>query len=92
MFVEDNNLEKVISCTNLGVIINESLSWGDHVEYIHRKISKRPDVLKRIKHLLPLHTRKLVASCLILPIFDYADLVYGDRNNVTTMNNLQVIT
>ena len=30
-------------------------------------------------------------NCLISPLFDYGDLVWGDRNNITLMNGLQIL-
>ena len=42
-------------------------------------------------HLLPIHTKKLVVNCLFLPLLDYGDLVWGDRNNVISMNHLQIL-
>ena len=28
---------------------------------------------------------------LVLPLFDYADVVWGDKNNIALMNNIQVL-
>ena len=75
----------------VGVVINETLSWADHIDYVQKKVSNRLGVLKRIKHLLPIHTRKLVVNCLFLPLLYYGDLVWGDRNNITLMNHLQML-
>jgi len=47
--------------------------------------------LKRIKHLLPLGSRILFHKSLVMPLFEYADLVWGDKNNVTLMSGLQVL-
>ena len=30
-------------------------------------------------------------NCLFLPLLDYGDLVWGDRNNITLMNHLQIL-
>ena len=35
----------------LGVIINETLTWGDHVNYISTKVNQWLGILIRIKHL-----------------------------------------
>lgn len=36
-------------------------------------------------------TRLLFYNSLVLPIFDYADLVWGDKDNVTLMKDLQIL-
>ena len=53
--------------------------------------NQRLSLLRRIKHFLPLTARLLFYNNLILPIFDYADVVWGDKNNVPIMNDLQVL-
>jgi hypothetical protein len=50
-------------------------------------------LLKRIKSYLSLHTgsRILFYNSYILPNFDYADIVCGDRGNETFMTDLQIL-
>ena len=55
------------------------------------KVNQRLDLLHRIKHLLPYNARLLYYNGLVLPTFDYADLVWGDKDNAVLMNNLQVL-
>ena len=75
----------------LAVLVNETLSWSDHVDYVISKVGKRLGMLQRIKHLLPVNTRKLLINALILPILDYGDIVWGDKSNITLMNKIQII-
>ena len=55
--IKEKELDRVNFYKYLGVIINENLSWTDHVDYIKNKVSQRFGVLQRIKHLLPRDTR-----------------------------------
>ena len=48
-------------------------------------------MIKRIRHLLPLHAKLILYNCLIIPLFDYGDTVWGDKNNDTLMGQLQVL-
>ena len=41
--------------------------------------------------MLPFTARLLFYNSFVLPVFDYGDLVWGDKNNVTLMNDLQVL-
>ena len=61
----------------LGFVINETQSSANHIQCVQKKVSKGLDVLKRIKHLLPIHTRKLVVNCLFLPLLDCGNLDLG---------------
>ena len=87
----DHKLESVSNFKYLGVFIFEDLTWNHHVEYLTTKINQRLGLLKRIKHLLPFEARMLFYNGLVLPLFDYADIVWGDKNNSTLMNNIQIL-
>ena len=47
-------------------------------------------LLRRIKTLLPLNARLILYHSLILPLFDYGDIIWGDKKNTLLMNDLQV--
>ena len=89
--IKEKELDRVNSYKYLGVIINENLSWTDHVDYIKIKVSQRLGVLQRIKHLLPRDTRELFVKAMVLPILDYADVTWGDKSNTTLMNKIQLL-
>ena len=41
-------LERVAKFSYLGVVLDENLSWKDHVEYVGSKVSRRLGLLSRI--------------------------------------------
>ena len=55
------------------------------------KVAKRLGVLKRIKHLLPVYARKIYVSTMVIPILEYASIVWGDKNNKVLMDSIQVL-
>ena len=91
LLVAHEELENTTEFKYLGIVINQHLTWHDHVEILHSKVAQRLGMLKRLKHLLPLFARKLYVMTLIVPLFDYASIVWGDKNNKTLMNSLQVL-
>ena len=48
-------------------------------------------MIRRLRHLLPLHAKLTLYNCLINRLFDYGDTVWDDKNNDTLMAQLQVI-
>ena len=72
-------------------MLSTHFTWTSHIEYISSKINKNLGLLRRIKHLLPKQARLLFYNSLVLPIFDYADVIWGDKDNVVLMNELQVL-
>lgn len=50
--------------------------WTEHVAILSSKLNKRLGLLWRIRHLLPYSAyRLLFYNCLVLPLFDYGDLL-----------------
>lgn len=57
----------------------------------NKNSSKVIGILKRIKYVFPFKARVLFYNGLVLPLFDYADVVWGDKNNIALMDNIQVL-
>ena len=78
---------------NTSVYIYLLISHGliDHIEHLTRKVNQRLGLLKRIKPLLPFRVRLLFRKSLVMPLFEYADLVWGDKHNITLMSSLQLL-
>ena len=89
----DHCVNSVTCFKYLGILILSDFTWTNHVEYMAGKINQRLGLLRRIKHLLPFRARILFYKSLVMPLFEYADLVWGDKHNVTLMSSasLQVL-
>ncbi|EDO30341.1 predicted protein, partial [Nematostella vectensis] len=74
---ENGQLECVNEVKLLGIRLDNSLTWDNHLKYIHNKISKRLGLLKRTKKFLSLKARTLFYHSLIQPILDYGAIVWG---------------
>ena len=51
-------LERVAKFSYLGVVLDENLSWKDHVEYVSSKVSRRLGLLSRKRSCLTLEASK----------------------------------
>ena len=71
-------LERVAKFSYLGVVLDETLSWKDNVEYVSSKVSSRLGLLTRIRSCLTLEASKKVYTSLVQPLFDYADVAWGE--------------
>ena len=95
----DHNVNNVNSFKYFGIFLSSDFTWTYHVEYIAGKINQRLGLLNRIKHLLPFsapfitfyYLLVLFYNSFVMPLFDYADLVWGDKHNVTLMTSLQLL-
>ena len=87
----DHSISNVRSFKYLGIHISLDFTWTDHIEHLTGKVNQRLGLLKRIKHLLPFRARLLLYTSLFMPLSEYADLVWGDKHNITLMSSLQVL-
>ena len=81
----------MITLKYLGILILSYFTWTNHVEYIAGKINQMLGLLRCIKHLLLFMARILFYKSLVMHLFEYADLVWGYKHNVTLMSNVQVL-
>ena len=87
----DHKLDNVSSFKYLGIFISSDFKWTHHIEHVVKKVNQRLGLLKRVKHLLPLKSRLLYYNSILMPLFDYADLVWGDKHDSTLMSSLQTL-
>lgn len=74
----------------LGLMVDHKLTFSDHIEYIKKKVSKRIGAMYRSKNLLPLKYRKMFANALMLPQFDYLDIIYS-KTGKSRLNELDIL-
>ena len=68
----------ISECKNmkyLGLIVDHKLKFSEHIEHIKKKVTKRIGAMYKSKNLLPLKYRKMFANALMLPQFDYLDII-----------------
>ena len=61
----------------LGVLINDTLTWSDHVDMICRKVICRLNLLRRLSWFLPCSLLLTYLKSYILPHFDYCDVIWS---------------
>ena len=67
------------------------MTWNEQIDSLITKVNQRIGLLKRVAPLLPLDTRITLYNTLISPLFDYADVIWGDKDNTTLMGDLQIL-
>ena len=61
----------------LGVLIDENLSWKKQVLKVKKTATNTIRKLHRINHLLPMDIKIQLYNALVVPHFDYADVIWG---------------
>jgi hypothetical protein len=84
LYIDNNPLVQVSSFDFLGITIDESLSWKNHLFKIQMKISKVIGVMNRLKCYLPTVTLLVIYNSLILPHILYGILLWGLKSSKLT--------
>ena len=70
-------VEQVRVIKYLGVLINDTLTWSDHVGLVCRKVNGCLNLLRRLSWFLPRSLLLTYLKSYILPHFDYCDVVWS---------------
>ena len=70
-------IERVESFNFLGIILQETLSWDNHVTLVKTKISKAIGILYRLKNIFPRETLKTLYTSLVASYLNYGLLLWG---------------
>ena len=68
-------ITKVKEAKSQGVIIDEHLSWSNHIGDLSKKISSAIGALKRIRPYIPERTALQIYQALILLHFEYCTII-----------------
>ncbi len=64
----------------LGVLVDNKLSWKQHISAIRTKMSRYIGVLYKLKHILPQKARILTFNSLVQSHLNYCSLLWGTTN------------
>lgn len=75
--VDGLDVEQVHCFKFLGVLINDTLTWSDHVNMVCNKVARSLSLQHRLSWFLPQSLLLLYVKSYILPSFDYCDVVWS---------------
>ena len=75
----------------LGVVIDESLTWKQHINHVSKKLSKNIYLLNRLKNILDKDTKILFYNAFIKSHIDYCSTVWDNtsKQNIQKLISLQ---
>ncbi len=90
--IQHNGLqvEQVNSFKYLGVYLDPTLSFKDHVEYICKKSKQRTGMLWRMRHFISEPLAFQLYTALIKPVYTYCDYIY-DGCSKTLARKIEVV-
>ena len=75
------NINRVKHTKTPGVLVDENISWKNHIDATCKKISKAIGLLRRVKNVISIESLKRLYQALVMPYFDYCSLVWDNCSN-----------
>jgi hypothetical protein len=73
--INGQRIKRVFKYKYLGVVMDDCLSWRDHVHHVLMKTSAKVGMLRRLRNDISMHTANIVYKSYVLPALDYCDTV-----------------
>ena len=89
--IDEKPIQQVPSYKYLGMTLDSSLSYKPHLATVVRTVSHKIYLLSRVRKFMSNRSALLVYKTMILPFFDYADVVYHNAgaNELDKLQRLQ---
>ena len=91
LLIDDKKVEQVEKTKFLGVYVDSSLTWQDHIQYIEGKIARALGVICKARKFFYTATLKTLYYSFLYPYLNYCIEVWGNTfpTYITPLNRLQ---
>ena len=87
--IDETQLEQVNTFKFLGLLLNQNMTWTDHIKLVRSKISKTIGVINKIKYTVPKPILLTLYRALILPHLNFQILNWGRDTAIENIVKLQ---
>ena len=88
--INNQAVEQVTNFKYLGIILDDSLNFMEHVDYIYKKSCCKLGAIKKCRKYLNKNLTLILYKSLVAPHIDYCDIVYM-QDNQGTLQKLQIV-
>ena len=82
LFLNSNVVKDAESHTHLGLTLQSTMSWKNHIVQLYEKASKRLNMLKFVRYkAVDRSTLTSLCKSLIRPIMEYGDVIWNNYND-----------
>ncbi len=74
----------------LGLHIDETLTWTNHITYISSKISKNIGVIRRLSYIVPKYVLTTLYNTLVTPYLNYCNIIWAS-NYTSRLRPLEIL-
>ena len=87
----NNNVPETNSQNHLGVVLDNRLSFEDHLKMILNKVNKTIGLLRKLHDILPRSALLTIYKSFIRPHLDYGDIIYDQAYNTSFHQKLDLL-
>ena len=75
--IASDDIERKDCCKFLGIMIDDKLTWSQHIDYIHSKLSRSLYAINRSRYLVPPKYLKTLYDSLVHQYLSYGIALWG---------------
>ena len=90
LFLLGKLLELYNTVKYLGLTFDASMDWHEHINNIYNKVTRRLNLLGRIRKYLDRDTSKLLYTSLVQPLMEYCDIVWSNADSTSLQRLLRL--
>ena len=87
----NNNVPETDSQKHLGIILDNRLSFANHLKMILNKVNKTVGLLRKLHNILPRPALLTIYKSFIRPHLDYGDIIYDQAYNTSFHQKLDLL-
>lgn len=89
--INDQKIEYASKTKYLGVIVDDQLTFKENAMYVARKVTKKINLLYRLKNTVSSYTKNIIYKSIIAPNFEYCNTIVLNysQSSVTMLQKLQ---
>ena len=87
----NNNVPETNSQNHLGVVLDNRLSFEDHLKMILNKVNKTIGLARKVHNILPRSALLIIYKSFVTPHLDYGDIMYDQAYNASFHQKLELL-
>ena len=92
LYIDNKSIDAVSHFNYLGLVIDENLSWKNHIIMVTYKLSKISGVLHRVKYIYPQLVLVAIYKSLFIPHLNYGSLLWGHYFDIVSKLQKKVVS
>ena len=90
LLIGNSRITQVRFTKFLGVIVDDKLTWTNHITAVNKKLSSAAFVIRNIRYKINQDTSLKLYDTLVLPYLSYCNIIWGSTCKTHTVNTVRI--